>query len=70
MCPNNSLDSEKKWTRGTRGYINLTSKMFKISLAKVKQNKNLGRKETETLISLEFFLRILLMNFDIPDSNF
>lgn len=44
--------------------------MFKISLAKVKQNKNLGRKETETLISLEFFLRILLMNFDIPDSNF
>lgn len=40
---------------------------IKILLAKAKQNKNLGRKDTETLISLEFYLRI--MNFHILDFN-
>lgn len=38
----------------------------KIPLAKAKQ-KNLGRKDTEILISSEFCLRI--MNFHIPDFN-
>ena len=43
--------------------------MFKIRipLTKVKQNKNLERKNTETLICLEFCLRI--MNFDIPKAQ-
>ena len=36
---------------------------IKISLAKAKQSKNLGRKETESVISLTFCLRI--KNFDI-----
>lgn len=40
---------------------------IKIPLAKAKQNKNLGRKETESLISLKFCLRI--KNFDILEFN-
>lgn len=41
--------------------------MFKSPQAKAKQSKNLGRKETETLISLKFCIRTI--NFDIPDFN-
>ena len=40
---------------------------IKIPLAKAKQNKNLGRKETKSLISLKFCLRI--KNFDILEFN-
>lgn len=69
MSPSNSLDFENKWNGGTSGYITSTLKMLKIQtpLAELSRMRIWEEKKTETLISLDFHVRI--MNFDSPGFN-